>query len=293
MLSSISKLPGNTLPVHRYGMAFEYKQAEQEYAATATLGLAPPSSLLPPQQNLKTCASIDMFVSGLGAYNSANARHSVAQLKDVHLFATKASWSTWQRLSIRSDKFLCLFWILKMSAACVGNFMEDYFARPRRTHLRMDDEFNWATVPLLVNHLLKNREQMLNIAEGGMAPQRFSILKAALEEVGWSSQRPAEMKAIRKKDEACFWLLCWLRGSVFRKFSTERMAVVGEERLRRYALRTAVKFVSTVMRNHTPLYYSSGKTWMTVVDDDSEESAGGSDEFSDASSDYSSDEECR
>ena len=63
-----------------------------------------------------------MFVSGLGAYNSANARHSVAQLKDVHLFATKASWSTWQRLSIRSDKFQCLFWILKMSAACVGNF---------------------------------------------------------------------------------------------------------------------------------------------------------------------------
>ena len=77
-----------------------------------------------------------MFVSGLGAYNSANARHSVAQLKDVHLFATKASWSTWQRLSIRSNKFQCLFWILKMSAACVGNFMEDYFSRPRRTHSR-------------------------------------------------------------------------------------------------------------------------------------------------------------
>ena len=38
-----------------------------------------------------------------------------------------------------------------------------------------------------------------------------------------------EMNKIRKKDEACFWLLCWLRGSVFRKFSTERMAVVGKE----------------------------------------------------------------
>jgi hypothetical protein len=245
-------------------------------------------------ENLQTCASIDMFVSGLGAYNSANARHSVAQLKDVHLFATKASWSTWQRLSIRSDKFQCLFWILKMSAACVGNFMEDYFGRPRRTHLRMDDEFNWTTVPLLVSHLLQNREQMLCVADGGMTPQRFVVVKAALEEAGWSSQRRAEMNAIRKKDEACYWLLCWLRGSVFRKFSSERMAVVGEERLQRYALRTAVKFVSTVMRNHTPLYYSSGRSWITSVEEDEGgEDGGDSDEYSESSSDYSSEEEDR
>ena len=176
-----------------------------------------------------------------------------------------------------------------MSAACVGNFMEDYFARPRRTHLRMDDEFNWTTVPLLVDHLLKNREQMLRVAEGEMLPQRFSIVKDALEEAGWSSQRREEMNKIRKKDEACFWLLCWLRGSVFRKFSTERMAVVGKERLERYALRTAVKFVSNVMRNHTPLYYSSGKSWINSVEDDSEEDVPDSDEYSDSSSEYSDD----
>lgn len=234
-----------------------------------------------------------MYVSGLGNYNSANARHAVSQLKDVHLFATKASWSTWERLSIRSDKFLDIFWILKMSAACVGNFMESYFARPRRTHLRIDEEFNWTTVPFLVDHLVKNREQMLRVAAGGMTTQRFQIVKAALEEAGWSSQRPAEMNAIRKKDEACFWLLCWLRGSVFRKFSTERMEVVGEQRLHRYALRTAVKFVSNVMRNHTPLYYSSGKSWISGVQDDSEEDMDSDDMLSDSSSDYSSDEENR
>ena len=245
-----------------------------------------------PPAGTKTCASIDMFVSGLGNYNSANARHAVKELKNVHLYATKASWQTWERLSVHSAKFTDLFWVLKMAAGCVGDFMDEYFLRPRRTHLRSDDAFNWSTVPALVDHLLRNREQMLRIADGGMTPQRYRMLKDAIDEAGWTSMTPADLAFIRKKDEGCFWLLCWVRSSVFRKFSTERLKVVGDARLRRYALRTAVTFVSDVMREHTPLYYVSGKSWISAVaDDEGDEDAEDDAESDSDSSEWSSDDE--
>ncbi len=238
-----------------------------------------------PPAGTKTCASIDLFVSGLGNYNSANARHAVKELKNVHLYATKASWQTWERLSVHSAKFTDLFWVLKMAAGCVGDFMDEYFSRPRRTHLRSDDEFNWSTVPALVDHLLRNREQMLRIADGGMTAQRYRMLKDAIDEAGWTSMTPADLALIRKKDEGCFWLLAWVRSSTFRKFSTERLKVVGDARLRRYALRTAVTFVSGVMREHTPLYYVSGKSWISaVVDDEGDEDAEADDGESDSDS---------
>jgi len=234
-----------------------------------------------------TCASIDQFVSGLGHFNSANARHAVKQIKNVHLYATKASWETWERLSIQSTKFEGLFWILKMAAGCIGNFMDDYFSRKRRTYLRSDDEYNWGTTSALINHLLSNRDQMNRIASGEMTPQRYAALKGALDEAGWSTMRPAQLKAIRKKDEGCYWLLVWVRGSVYRKYSTERLAIVGEDRLKRYALRTSVKFVSNIMREHTPLYYTNPKGWIAGVEDDE----GTSSEDESSSSGFDSEEE--
>ena len=252
-------------------------------APTPTLPL-PPTSV----NNTPICQCIDQFVSGLGHFNSANSKHAVAQLKNIHLFATKASWQTWERLSIHQDKFLDLFWILKMSASCVGNYMDDYFSKKRRTYLRSDDEFNWSTTHSLVTHLLSNREQMNKIAAGEMTPQRYVALKSALDEAGWSSMRPSQLQTIRKKDEGCYWLLMWVRGAVFRKYSTERLAVVGDIRLKRYALRTSVKFISTIMREHTPLYYTNPLGWIAgVVDDEgtSSEESSSDDDYDDSEDD--------
>jgi hypothetical protein len=254
-----------------------------ENPATTNEAVAPPKKS--KKQNSVTCQCIDQFVSGLGHFNSANSRHAVRKLKNIHLYATKASWETWERLSMHKDKFLDLFWILKMAAGCVGNFMDDYFSRKRRTYLRADDEFNWSTTPALVNHLLKNREQMNVIAAGGMTSQRYLVLKGALNEAGWSSMRPAQLESIRKKDEGCFWLLNWIRGAVFRSYSTERLAVVGDKRLKRYALRTSVKFVSNIMREHTPLYYTNPLGWISGVKDDE----GTSSEESSSEDDFDSD----
>ena len=185
-------------------------------------------------------------------------------------------------MSIHQDKFLDLFWILKMAAGCVGNFMDEYFSRKRRTYLRADDEYNWETTNNLCTHLLANRDQMNRIANGDMTPQRYRALKGALDEAGWASMRPKQLEIIRKKDEGCYWLLVWIRGSVYRKYSTERLAVVGEVRLKRYALRTSVKFISNIMREHTPLYYTNPKGWINATKDDegtsSEESSSSDDD---------------
>jgi hypothetical protein len=86
------------------------------------------------------------------------------------------------------------------------------------------------------------------------------------------------------EDEGCYWLLNWVRGAVFRTYSTERLAVVGDLRLKRYALRTSVKFVSTIMREHTPLYYTNPLGWISGVVDDE----GTSSEESSSESDYDS-----
>ena len=238
----------------------------------------------PPAQKMITCACIDQYVSGLGHFNSANSRNAVKELKNIHLYATKASWQTWERLSVHQDKFLDIFWILKLAAGCIGNFMDEYFTRKRRTYLRADDEYNWSTTAALVTHLIANREQMNDIANGGMTAQRYRALKGALDEAGWSTMRPAQLEAVRKKDEGCYWLLNWVRGAVFRTYSTERLAVVGDLRLKRYALRTSVKFVSTIMREHTPLYYTNPLGWISGVVDDE----GTSSEESSSESDYDS-----
>ena len=66
--------------------------------------------------------------------------------------------------------------------------------------------------------------------------------------------------------------------------NTARLAVVGDLRLKRYALRTSVKFVSTIMREHTPLYYTNPLGWISGVVDDE----GTSSEESSSESDYDS-----
>ena len=261
--------------------AFRHHHSNENMSSDANT--EPPAS----PEKMITCACIDQFVSGLGHFNSANAKNANKNLKNVHLYATKASWQTWERLSIHQDKFSDLFWILKMAAGCVGNFMDEYFSKKRRGFLRPDGEFNWETTPALITHLLANREQMNKIAAGDMTPQRYLALKTALDEAGWSSMRPKQLAVIRKKDEGCFWLLNWIRGSVFRKYSSERLAVVGEERLQRYALRTSVKFISNIMREHTPLYYTNPLGWISGVVDDE----GSSSEEESSESDYSSEDD--
>ena len=72
---------------------------------------------------------------------------------------------------------------------------------------------------------------------------------------------------------------------MLRSHAQARLAVVGEARLKRYALRTAVKFVSNIMRDHTPLYYTSEKSWINIVSDDDDE-----EDFTSSSDDDTDDE---
>ena len=63
-----------------------------------------------------------------------------------------------------------------------------------------------------------------------------------------------------------YWLLIWARGATFKKFALERGKVIKDERLKRFASKVSVTFVSKIMREHTPLYHVSDKSWLTIVD---------------------------
>ena len=228
-------------------------------------------------EQLRTCASIDQYVYGIGVFNSTAARHSVtAMTKNPGLlWATKHSWASWQRLSTHSDKFFDVFAVIKIAAATIGDFMEAYFDRPRKYHLGADDEYNWSTIPRVIDHLLSRFKLMKTIAEGNV--ERYELVYAMLEEADFLVMTPTDLEFIKKKDAGCYQLLVWIRGSALRKFAKERLRTVADQRLRRLALDASMKFVSKIMREHTPLYYVSGKTWINVVDAD----ASGSDDEDD------------
>ena len=86
----------------------------------------------------------------------------------------------------------------------------------------------------------------------------------------------------KKQSEALYWLLVWARGSTFRKFAIERGKVIQGERLKRFASKVSVMFVSKIMRENTPLYHVSDKSWRTIVD--AKEDTSSEEEFSDEES---------
>ena len=96
------------------------------------------------------------------------------------------------------------------------------------------------------------------------------------------------MEVLKKKNEALYWLLIWARGSTFRKFAIERGKVIQGERLKRFASKVSVMFVSKIMKDHTPLYHVSEKSWLTVVD--AKEESSSEEEITDSGSDESDEE---
>ena len=74
-----------------------------------------------------------------------------------------------------------------------------------------------------------------------------------------------DMDHLRKQNVAFFgyWLgLVVLRSEIC--YWTRK--VIQDERLKRFASKVSVTFVSKIMREHTPLYHVSDKSWLTVVD---------------------------
>ena len=99
-----------------------------------------------------------------------------------------------------------------------------------------------------------------------MTVHNFRICKAIIKEAKWEVLTKEDMDHLRKQNVALFWLLTWARGATFRKFAIERGKVIQDERLKRFASKVSVTFVSKIMREHTPLYHVSDKSWLTVVD---------------------------
>ena len=237
--------------------------------------------------DVKVCQCVDHFVTGLGAYNTCNARNAVKKLNNTTLWSLKYGWEAWERMNIHSKKFDDVFHVCKLAAACCGTFMTDYFAVPRRFNLRFDDEFNWKTIPKLVDFLVENRDHLVRVAEGEMSVHTFELCNSMIKEAGWTSRRKGVMDVLKKKNEALYWLLIWARGSTFRKFAIERGKVIQGERLRRFASKVSVMFVSKIMKEHTPLYHVSEKSWLTVVD--AKEESSSEEEFTDSGSEEDAD----
>ena len=217
-------------------------------------------------ESVKVCKSVDMYVSGLGLYNTCTARNALKELNNPTLWALKYGWQQWQRLSIHSTKFMGVFITCKLAAAATCGFMKEYFDKPRRLHALKDDEFNWSVIPSLVDYIIENKEKMKKVAEGQMTVHNFRICKAIIKEAKWEVLTKEDMDHLRKQNVALFWLLTWARGATFRKFAIERGKVIQDERLKRFASKVSVTFVSKIMREHTPLYHVSDKSWLTVVD---------------------------
>ena len=216
--------------------------------------------------SVKVCKSVDMYVSGLGVYNTCTARNALKELSNATLWSLKYGWKQWERLSIHSNKFMNVFITCKLAAAATCGFMKEYFDKPRRLHSLIDDYFNWATIPALVDYIINNKEKMKKVAEGKMAVHNYKICKEIIKEAKWEVLTNDDMDHLRKQNEALFWLLTWARGSTFRKFAIERGKVIKGDRLKRFASKVSVTFVSKIMREHTPLYHVNDKSWLTIVD---------------------------
>ena len=216
--------------------------------------------------SVKVCQSVDMYVSGLGIYNTCTARNALKELSNASLWSLKYGWEQWERLSIHSTKFMNVFYTCKLAAAATCGFMKEYFDKPRRFHSLIDDHFNWSIIPALVDHIIKNKERMGKVAEGDMTVHNYKICKAIISEAKWEVVTNKDMDHLRKQNEALYWLLIWARGATFKKFALERGKVIKDERLKRFASKVSVTFVSKIMREHTPLYHVSDKSWLTIVD---------------------------
>ena len=236
----------------------------------------------PLYKDVKVCQCVDHYVTGLGMYNTCSARNATKELTNATLWSLKYSWEDWEQRNTHTKKFDSTFHVLKFTAACCGTFMVDYFAVPRRYHLRFDDQFNWSTVPALVDFLVANRQRLVDVAEGAMSVHTFKLCNAIVEEAGWHTIKSSTMETLKKQSEALYWLLVWARGSTFRKFAIERGKVIQSERLKRFASKVSVMFVSKIMRENTPLYHVSEKSWLTVVD--AKEDTSSEEEFSDEES---------
>ena len=55
--------------------------------------------------DVKVCQCVDHFVTGLGAYNTCNARNAVKKLNNTTLWSLKYGWEAWERMNIHSKKF--------------------------------------------------------------------------------------------------------------------------------------------------------------------------------------------
>ena len=140
----------------------------------------------------------------------------------------------------------------------------------------------------MVNYIIENKEKLERVADGEMAIRNYKICKSIISEAKWEVLSLDDQAHLKKQNEALFWLLTWARGATFRKFAIERGKVIQDERLKRFASKVSVTFVSKLMREHTPLYHVSDRSWLTIVD--AKEESSSEEEFTDDSSDSSSED---
>ena len=81
-------------------------------------------------ESAKVCKSVDMYVSGLGLYNTCTARNALKELDNPTLWALKYGWQQWERLYDTFTKFMGVFITCKLAAAATCGSMKDTSTSP-------------------------------------------------------------------------------------------------------------------------------------------------------------------